>query len=293
MAAFDFRYKLLAVESGMFLAIQLLAVFVGAIFVQKGLVQQMPVQQALPSFLIAFAIAMVVMVAVLYFLKTPKTFGIFFAFIIFIGTEIVFEAFVPSLIAAALAIIVVMVRVWKPNVLTHNIAIFLTIAGISAQLGMMLPVPAVIIIILALSVYDYLAVFKFKTMVKMFRQMLERGAPFAIIVPESAEHFSEHVGKVSKEKLAQVEKRGKAKKSEKPRFMMLGTGDLAFPAVFAVSAYAQYNIAVSAAIIAGAMVGLVVNHYYLTKKFQAIPALPAIAVFSTLGFILSQLPSWI
>jgi len=291
MAAFNFRYKLLAVESGMFLIVQFLALIVGIRFVKSGLVQQMPVSEALPTFLIAFAVAMVILVAVLYFLKTPKTFGMFFAFMIFIGTVIVFEAFVSDIIAIPAAIAVVAIRFIKPNVFTHNVAIFLTIAGISAQLGTLLPTAAVIIIILGLSVYDYIAVFKTKTMVNMFKQMLERGAPFAIVVPENVEHFGKHIGKISKDKLKQ---QGKGKiRDDAPKVMMLGTGDLAFPAVFAVSAYAQYNLYASFAVMAGAMIGLVVNHYYLTKKFQAIPALPAIAVFSTIGFVLSQLPGWI
>ena len=285
----DFKPKLLGIELIMFFIVQAIALFVGYTFFKKGLVQQMPVSQALPSFLIAFVIAIVVMVAVLYFLKTPKTFSLFFGFMIFIGTNIVFSAFVPDLIAVILAIIVVVVRFYKPNIITHNIAIFLTIAGVSAQLGLMMPVLAVIVILLVLSVYDYIAVFKTHTMIKMFKQMLQRGAPFAIIVPESPQHFNVQVHKVSKEKLEKLKKSGRGKS----RFLMLGTGDLAFPAVFAVSALVQYNMMTSFAIIAGALVGIVVNHYYLTQKFKAIPALPAIAVFSIIAFVISQLPSWI
>ena len=289
MANVDFKPKLLTVELGMFLTIQFIALIVGTSFVKKGLVQQMPTAQALPSFFIEFLIAMGILIAAIYLLKTPKSFAFFFAFMMFIGTEIVFEAFLPSIIAIIIAIAIVVIRYVKPNVFTHNLAIFLTVAGISAQLGTMLPVLAIIVILIALSIYDYIAVFKTKTMVGMFKKMLERGAPFAIVVPESVEHFGEKIEKVSKEKLKQHEK----KKPAKPKFMMLGTGDLAFPAVFAVSALAEYNWIASVAIVAGAMAGIVVNHYFLTQKFRAIPALPAIATFSIIGFVMSQLPGWI
>lgn len=285
---FDFKPKLLAIELIMFAIVQALALFVGYTFFKKGIIEQMTVTEALPSFFIAFAIAIVMMVAIMYFLKTPKTFAVFFGFMIFIGTNIVFSAFFPDLIAIPLAIAVVAIRFWKPSLVTHNLAMFLTIAGVSAQLGLMIPVLAVIIILIGLSIYDYIAVFKTRTMVKMFKQMMQRGAPFAIVVPESPQQFNAQIHKVSKEKLEQMKKSAKGKS----RFLMLGTGDLAFPAVFAVSALSQ-GINISLVIIAGALVGIVINHYYLTKKFRAIPALPAIAACSIIAYALAQLPNWI
>ena len=289
----DFRPKLLSVELGMFLIVQALALLAAANLIVKGLAPEKMQGEApaLGMIGIAFAIAIVIMIAVLYFLKTPKTFGIFFGFMMFIGTEIFFEAFVPSLIAIVIAAIVVAVRFIKPNVITHNIAIFLTVAGISTMLGLTMPsARSVIILLIVLSIYDYIAVFKVGSMISMFKKMLERGAPFAIVVPESVEHFGEHMEKVSKEKLKQ---HAQKKKSETPKFMMLGTGDLAFPAIFAVSAYAQYQWIPAIAVVMGAVVGVVVNHYFLTKKFKAIPALPAIACFSIIAFAITQIPSWI
>ena len=279
MAKFDFRPKLLGAELVMFTIVQALALFVGYTFFKQGIIQQMPVAEALPTFFAAFAIAVVMMVAIMYFLKTPKTFAIFFGFMIFIGSNIVFSAFVPDLIAVILAVVVVFARFYKPSIFTHNLAIFFTITGVSAQLGLMLPVLAVVIILIGLSIYDYIAVFKTQTMVKMFKQMMQRGAPFAIVVPESPQYFNAQIHKVSKEKLEKMKKSAKGKS----KFLMLGTGDLAFPAVFAVSALSQ-GMNFSYAIIAGALAGIVINHYYLTKKFRAIPALPAIAACSILAY---------
>ena len=273
----DFRPKLLMVEMGMFLLVQLIALFVGQNMIKRGQVEFLPPPQALTSFFIAFIIALAMILLILKFLTGPWGFGIFFAVMIFIGSQIVFESFLPALIAILLAIVVVAIRFIKPNVLTHNIAIFITIAGVSAQLGTILPVVAIIVILLVLSVYDYIAVFKTKSMIAMFKQMLHRGAPFAIVVPESIEHMTMHIAKASKEKLR--------KTHEKSKFLMLGTGDLAFPAVFAVSALAQYGLQAAMFVIAGSLAGLAVNHYYLTQKFRAIPALPALAIFSIVGFL--------
>lgn len=289
----DFKPKLLGVELVMFFAVQMIALFVGSNLARKGIVEEMqgPSWSILSQFIIAFAIAIALMLAAMYFLKTPRTFAIFFAFLIFIGTNIVFSAFFPDLIAIPLAIAVVAIRLVKPNLITHNIAIFLTIAGVAAYLGATLRshIEVIIILLIALSIYDYIAVFKTGTMLTMFKHMLQRGAPFAIIVPESPKQFGAQIHKVSKEKLRKLERADK----RKSKFLMLGTGDLAFPAVFAVAALTQYNLATAFAIITGAMVGIVVNHYYLTQKYRAIPALPAIAFFSIIAFVISQLPSWI
>jgi presenilin-like A22 family membrane protease len=43
------------------------------------------------------------------------------------------------------------------------------------------------------------------------------------------------------------------------------------------------------AIIAGTVVGIFVNHYLLTQKFRAIPALPAIVAGSVIAFAISLL----
>lgn len=132
----------------------------------------------------------------------------------------------------------------------------------------------------ALSIYDFIAVFKTKHMVSMFKDLLKRGVPLAIVVPEEPMAFKENVQKISKAKLRETDK----------KVLMLGTGDLAFPALFAVSAFAANGLAAALAIIAGSIVGLVFNHYLLTiKKFKFIPALPFIALFSAIGYFVAVL----
>jgi len=277
MAKFDFKFKLLGIEISMFLAIQAIGLWVGSVLLQAGQIETLPTEQALSSFVIAFAIALVMVVLALKFLASPFSFGIFFAVLIFIGAQIVFAAFLPLIWSIIAAAAVAAVRFVKPTVITHNIAIFLTVAGVSAQLGLLLPVPAILIILFGLSIYDYWAVFKSKHMVTWFKSMLERSAPFAIIVPERPEAMAASVQAVSARKLKRKDR----------SVIMLGTGDLAFPTVFAVSALSAYGPLTALAIIAGSIVGIFVNHYYLIKKFRAIPALPAIAFFSALGFFIS------
>jgi len=277
-----FKPKLLLYESLLFLLVQSLALFAGAKLIKAGQVELPTIEGGyfrLVQILIAFVIALVIMIILLKLLKTPLSFGFFFSLIIFIGAQAIFEAFFPLIISIALAVAIVLIR-WKfPNVVTHNLAIILGIAGISMVLGLSLrPWPEIIILLIALSIYDFIAVFKTKFMVSLFKQLLTRGAPLAIVVPERAPALKEHIGKISAEKIREKDK----------KVLMLGSGDIAFPTLFAVSAQFANGLPAAIAIIAGSIIGIIANHYLLTiKKFKFIPALPLIAAFSITAYLLS------
>ncbi|MEM2874219.1 MAG: presenilin family intramembrane aspartyl protease [Candidatus Nanoarchaeia archaeon] len=282
--AIDFKPQLLMYESLMFLVVQGIALATGASLVSSGQVIVPPPEGGftrLGQFLIAFLIAFVLIILILKLLKTPLTFNIFFAFLIFVGAQVVFNAFLPLIVSILLAIAVVAIRWRKPNLITHNIAIFLGVAGVSALLGTALrPWPEIIILLIALSIYDFIAVFKTKIMVSLFKELLKRGAPLAIIVPEHPTQFITSVKKVSRQKLKETDK----------KVLMLGTGDLAFPALFAVSALTD-GVAPALAVVVGSIVGLVFNHYLMmVKKFRFIPALPFIALFSIISYVIAVLP---
>lgn len=276
----DFKPKLLAYESLMFSTVQFIALFTGIMMLGKPTTPPpMEVGSSLIWFFVAFLISLGIIFLAIRFLK-KISFGAFFAFLIFVGAQIVFASFLPLLISIVLAAAIVGLRFWKPNLITHNIAIFLGVAGVAAMLGTLLPIIAILIILFALSIYDFIAVFKTKHMVSMFKDLLKRGVPLAIVVPEEPMAFKENVQKISKAKLRETDK----------KVLMLGTGDLAFPALFAVSAFAANGLAAALAIIAGSIVGLVFNHYLLTiKKFKFIPALPFIALFSAIGYFVAVL----
>ena len=323
----NFRGKLLFYESLMFLAVQFITLFTGFSMIGTlettiidgtpaiDLVRQPeimrplsiePIAAAVP-FLIAFVIAVILIIVLLKFLKLPIIFSGLFTFIMFIGSQAVFSAVLGDtplilgiitspvllLISTLLAIGVVAARYIRPNLITHNIAIFLGVAGVSAVLGVNLRPEVIILLLILLSIYDFIAVFKTKHMVSMFKDLLKRGMPLAIVVPENPAEFTAHVKEVSRKKLAETEH-----KHEEKKVLMLGTGDLAFPALFAVSAlaehYATAGFLPAIAIVIGSVIGLVFNHYLLfVKKYRFIPALPFIAAFSIIAYIIAILPELI
>ena len=194
------------------------------------------------------------------------------AFLIFVGTETVFLTFVPEEAALLMAIELVLLRFLWPNVLSQNITLMLAVAGISASLGLFFSIQAILVILAVLSVYDVIAVYKTQHMITLFKGLLEKGVPFSLIVPDKASDIHVNV------------------KDAQPgtgRFLLLGTGDIAFPIIFGVAAL-RFGIASAVSVIIGAFVGLFFIHVILMKKrIGAIPALPPIVFFSLVGFIIS------
>jgi len=153
--ATDFRPKLLLAEISMFLVIQVLALLIGYRLISTQQVEYLPAAQAIWTFLAAMVVATILLIVFLKYFKGPTSSKLFFALILFVGVNIVFEAFFPALIAFILTVFIVGARFLKPNVFTHNLVFFLALAGVGARLGTLIPVVAAIILLIVLSVYDF------------------------------------------------------------------------------------------------------------------------------------------
>lgn len=231
-------------------------------------------------FLAAFAIITIAIILLLKYFKFPKMYSGFFAFVIFIGAEAIFSIFLPVWLAVISAAGIVALRFVWPNVATQNLAVIVGVAGVGAQIGILLNVWAVIALLAVLSIYDYIAVFRTRHMVEMFKGLMEQGTALAIVIPESFSGFGKKMEMVSAEKMKEKSKRN---------FLMLGTGDLAFPLIFSVAAL-DISIYSAIAVIVGSLFGIFMIHWLITaKKIKALPALPPLAFCSIVGFGISLL----
>jgi len=233
-----------------------------------------PAEISVFQFVVSFLIATLLMLLFLKISKGKLMFEVFFSGAIIFGAQgplgIIFAKFTAFLGA----IVIVALRFIHPRIWTQNIAIIIGIAGIAASLGMSVEPLMALIILILLSVYDIIAVYKTRHMIKLFRGMAKRGAVLALVVPRS---FSLWFNKFEI-----------IKPENKNEFIFLGTGDLALPIFFAMSAFSQ-GIKFSLFIIFGAIIGFAVNHiiFINQKEKKPMPALPAIALFSIIGYIFS------
>lgn len=270
--ATDMRWNLFLNTAALFLIVQAVGLYTGSVIFATQEIVALEATGSIINFLVSFAVATIGLVLLLKFTRTGLFFKLLFAFLIFVGTNTVFAAFIPAEAAFLLAVEMVILRFCWPNVFSHNAVMMLAIAGIAATLGLLFSITAVLVILAVLSVYDVIAVYRTKHMISLFSGLLQKGIPFSLIVPDKTADINAAVA------------------SAQPgtgRFLLLGTGDLAFPIILAVSAL-RFGIISSLSVIAGSFVGLFFIHVILMKKQAgAIPALPPIVFFSLLAFILS------
>ena len=233
-----------------------------------------PVQLHVPWYylIVSFFVVTSLIILAIRFLKGGKFFIAVFYFVVVLGSYVVFSTFMDLEFALVAALLILVFRLTIKQIWIHNLAIVLGLAGISASVGMDIKPLGIIILLIGLSIYDYIAVYRTKTMVKMFKGLLARGVIFSIIIPEHIKNWAVDLGKV--------------KKTE--NFMFLGTGDIALPIIFAASALST-DLKAAFGVVIGAMVGVILIHVFfrLQKKKAAMPALPPIAFCSIIGYLIT------
>lgn len=179
--------------------------------------------------------------------------------------------FFPFLNIFSSLLIIVLLYGWlrKPTVLLNNFCFILGLAGLGGILGLSLTPEVIVFLLLIFSIYDFIAVYKTKHMVKMAKEMVEAKIIFGLIVPQKISDL--------KDNLKEVEPGG--------RFLILGGGDVAFPLLLSASLVPS-GILNSLIVAAFSLVGLFLSFYIFAsqKVRQPIPALPPIALFSIIGY---------
>lgn len=226
--------------------------------------------------------------ATLFFLILTKTkyggalFRFIFLIALFAGTQVIFQIWINQQVSIVIAILLVLIRYGFPRVAVHDFAIITAITGIAINLGMNIEASEAILILIAISVYDCLAVYVTGHMVKMLKNTISTGTIFAMIVPQNFGDMLKKVSDVGKEKTASID--GKFKSE----YVYLGGGDLAFPLIMVVAAL-KIGLYSAIVTVVGALIGLFALNliFAMQKERKPMAALPPLAVFSILGFLVS------
>ena len=229
-------------------------------------------------FIISFLLATLFIFLLIRFLKFKRgkglIFKILFTLAVFLGGLLFLEAFLLEPIPLILISLLIFWWWKSPSILNQDILMILGLAGVGSTLGLALQPSMVIALLIIFSIYDFIAVYKTKHMVKMAKEMIEAGAILALIVPPNI--FS------LKESLEKIRPGGK--------FLILGGGDIVFPLLFCASLIPS-GIFNSIIVAIFALIGLFVGFYFFTtqKVRQPIPALPPIALFSIIGYLITRI----
>lgn len=234
------------------------------------------------QFIVAFIFATLFFIILIKTRYGSALFRFIFLIALFAGAQVIFRVWLSQELSIILAFLLVISRYIFPRVIIHNAAIIIAITGIAINLGMNIKPSDAILILIAISVYDYLAVYVTGHMVTMLKSTISSGTIFAMIVPQNFINMAEKVSEVGKKKMTAEDE------ASKNAYVYLGGGDLAFPLIMVVAAS---KIGLFSAIITaiGALIGLLaLNIIFATQKERRpMAALPPLAVFSILGFLAS------
>lgn len=215
---------------------------------------------------------------VVYFFKFQRWKGRFFRAILFItvlfGNLTFFTLWLPGLFGLLPVILLSFLFFRKRLVIWHDAALIFAMAGVGAGFGVQMDPLTVIIMLLAFSLYDFLAVYATKHMIAMAKTMIVSEAVVGLIIPKTASDFKSSVEGIKQE----------------GRFMILGGGDIVFPLILAVSCL-KISWLFASVVSIFALLGIFFVFYIFTsqKDKRPLPALPPIALMSAAGYFLAKI----
>ncbi len=147
---------------------------------------------------------------------------------VWLTMSISFSVVMEQIFALSIAFVIALAKVLKPHPVVHNAAEILVYSGIVLLLFPVFEVIWIIALLLIISAYDFLAVFKTKHMVSMAKFTMKAGLFPGISLPIKTEEEGGIAGKRA-EKPAKKEEEAEEKEYQAA---ILGGGDITFPMLF-------------------------------------------------------------
>jgi presenilin-like A22 family membrane protease len=253
----------------------------GEVTLPSGDVIDVPANSALGPILIYIFAAVAVLGLILSKIpvKALKVLlRLLFALLFSWGAFIATVFYVPLPLAVAIAVAFGTFWFLIPLVWLHNLVLILAVSSLGAVFGRFITPWTAMAIILALAVYDFLAV-RFKFMLWMADRLSQVNALPALIIPKNHSEWNLNLKK--REKIVEMN-------PAEREYSILGGGDIAFPCLLTASVYFAQGLKPAAIIAALGLLGLV-SVYAIQAIFlkgKPMPALPPIAAFTLVGLLI-------
>ena len=262
---------------------QIIAWWPGEVTLPSGEIIDVPAQSALGPILIyilASASVLALTLALIPFSVLRILIRLLFAFLFSWGAFIATVFFLPLPLSIAIAFLFGIFWFITPTVWLHNLALILALTSLGAVFGRLVTPWTVMVLILLLAIYDFLAV-RLGFMLWMANSLSKVAALPAIIIPKDYTEWRLNLGKQG----------GRSLVEENPadrEFSILGGGDIAFPCLLTASIYFAHGLGAAASIAIFGLLGL--GSAYAIQatllKGRPIPALPPIAAATLVGLLI-------
>jgi len=203
---------------------------------------------------------------------------LWFLFAVIVCLAIAFSAFVAQQIALLLAIVLALYKVFKPNIWIHNLTEVFIYGGLAAIFVPIMNLFAVFALLILISIYDMIAVWKSKHMIKLAKFQTASKVFAGLFIPYggkmNAPAPSKHTTKV------------------KVKNAILGGGDIGFPLLFAGVVMKDLMLvnSVAAGFLKTLIIPLVVSVALLIlfikgEKNKFYPAMPFLTIGCFVGYL--------
>jgi len=276
---------------GLFVVIHSLSILITQPFETAGLDKVFPDPNDLMNLVVFFVIMLAVTVTILLIAKFGKkqfiqviilgsisytSFFVFYPLLSFVVSATL--ALLISVIAAA---ILVVALIKYPEWYVIDLTGIIVGVGAIGIFGISLSIFLVIVLLIGLSIYDAISVYKTKHMIDLADAVMDLKLPVMMVVPKIRKYSLLKQTKGIKEKLEDKEER---------EAFFLGLGDIVMPGILVVSAFQNIpdnGLLVALSVMVGTLIGFAVLMSVVVKgKPQA--GLPYLCSGAILGYVVSS-----
>ncbi len=240
--------------------------------------------------------------------KLFKVWKVWFFLAIFGALAISLSVIMPEWIALAIALVFTFLKLYKPNILIHNLTEVFMYGGITIMLAPLFTVTLAVLLLIAISIYDAIAVWKLKHMITLATAQADEKMFAGILIPYQKQEIKE--SKTEKKAYEEIKKKEtkedtkeatiktkiemkipKGFKEENVKSAILGGGDIAFPMLFAgavmtwlIEQGIAQNISFFYSLIVSLFAGIALFLLFIkSKKDKFYPAMPFISAGCFVG----------
>lgn len=207
--------------------------------------------------------------------KAMGLWKIWFFLSVFFTLTISFNAFIPQILALLVALVLTFFKVVKPNVMVHNFTEMFIYGGLAAIFVPVLNVFSIVSLLLLISLYDMIAVWKTKHMISLAKFQSESKLFAGLFIPYEKKKYTAPL-KVNKNiSYTQVK--------HIERQAILGGGDIGFPLLFSGVMLKLHGFLPALTVSAVTAFALFLL-FYFAKKQKFYPAMPFLTAGCFAGY---------
>lgn len=279
--------------------------------VRENLPPPIEIKQTIDYVSIIISIVIGITIAVLLFLLLSRInakllIKIWFTFVVFLCLSIAFSLLLypqfglnlfnlfgkkialAEMIAVPLAIVLTYLKIFKRNMVAHNFSELLIYPGLAVIFLPIMNLFLVIILLIIISVYDMIAVWKTKHMIKMAKfQVNELKIFTGFLIPYLKKEDRIKIEKIKSMKLSNKQKNLKLKKEKiHIQIAALGGGDVAFPLIFVGVILLSLGLLPAIITILTTAFSLALLLIF-SQKGKFYPAMPFLSIGCLIGLLIS------